>query len=69
MGDQMTNNVPDSKVHGANMVPIWGRQDPGGPPVGPMNLTIWGKLICREWSWEYVSYICRYIIAQYFDIG
>ena len=26
-----------SKVHGANMGPIWGRQDPGGPNVGPMN--------------------------------
>ena len=24
--------VPDSKVHGANIGPIWGRQDPGGPP-------------------------------------
>ena len=22
---------PDSKVHGARMGPIWGRQDPGGP--------------------------------------
>ena len=22
---------PDSKVHGTNMGPIWGRQDPGGP--------------------------------------
>ena len=22
---------PDSKVHGANLGPIWGRQDPGGP--------------------------------------
>ena len=22
---------PDSKVHGANMWPIWGRHDPGGP--------------------------------------
>ena len=31
---------PDSKVHGANMGPIWGRQDPGGPHVGPMNFTI-----------------------------
>ena len=30
--------IPDSKVHGANMGPIWGRQDPGGPHVGPMNL-------------------------------
>ena len=32
---------PDSKVHGANMGPIWGRQGPGGPHVGPMNLAIW----------------------------
>ena len=32
---------PDSKVHGVNMVPIWGRQDPGGPHVGPMNFVIW----------------------------
>ena len=32
---------PDIKVHGANMGPIWGRQDPGGPHVGPMNFAIW----------------------------
>ena len=32
---------PDSKDHGANMGPIWGRQDPGGPYVGPMNCAIW----------------------------
>ena len=32
---------PDSRVHGANMGPIWGRQDPGGPHIGPMNLAIW----------------------------
>ena len=29
--------TPDSKVRGGNMGPIWGRQDPGGPHVGPMN--------------------------------
>ena len=34
--------VPDSKVRGANMGPIWGRQDPGGPHVGPMSFVIWG---------------------------
>ena len=34
----------DSKVHGANMDPIWGRQDPDGPHVGPMNFAIWGSL-------------------------
>ena len=32
---------PDSKVQGANMGAIWGRQDPGGPHVGPMNFAIW----------------------------
>ena len=32
---------PDSKVHGANMGPIWGQQDSGGPHVGPMNFAIW----------------------------
>ena len=35
------NTHPDSKVHGANMGPIWGWQDPGGPHVGPMNFAIW----------------------------
>ena len=38
-------NIPDSKVHGANVGPIWGRQDPGGPHVGPMNLAIWDVAI------------------------
>ena len=33
--------IPDSKVHGAIMGPIWGRQDPGGPHVDPMNFVIW----------------------------
>ena len=32
---------PDSKVHGANMGPIWDRQHQGGPHIGPMNLAIW----------------------------
>ena len=40
-------NVPDNKVHGANMGPIWGRQDPGGPHVGPINFAIWGNIRCH----------------------
>ena len=36
--------LPDSKVHGANMGPIWGRQDPGWPHVGPMNFAIWAAM-------------------------
>ena len=41
------NTYPDNKVHGTNMGPIWGRQDPGGPHVGPMNLVIRDTLIAR----------------------
>ena len=36
--------VPNTKVCGANMGPIWGRQDPGGPHVVAMNFAIWGQL-------------------------
>ena len=32
---------PDSKVPGANMGPIWGRYDTGGPHVSPMNFAFW----------------------------
>ena len=31
----------EGKVNGANMGPIWGRQDSGGPHIGPMNIAIW----------------------------
>ena len=44
----MHRNVPDSKVHGAKMGPRWGRQEPGGPHVGPMNFAIWGMI-----DWEF----------------
>ena len=37
----MEQAYPDNKVHVANMGPIWDRQDPGGPHVGPMNFVIW----------------------------
>ena len=38
----ISQSVPDSKVAGAIMGPIWGQQDPGGPHIGPMNFAIWG---------------------------
>ena len=41
-------NSPDIKVHGANMGPIWGWQDPGGPHVGPTNFAMWGTLRARK---------------------
>ena len=37
--------VPDSKVRGANLGPIWVLAAPGGPHVGPMNLAIRGSMI------------------------
>ena len=40
-------NCPDSKVYGAYMGPTWGRQDPDGPHVGPMNVYIWEILLKR----------------------
>ena len=47
------HDVPDSKVHGANMGSIWGRQDPGGSHVGPMN-PLSGAEHCAEW-WRDIS--------------
>ena len=44
-------NTPDSKDHGANMGSIWGRQDPGGPHVGPMNFAIWDVVIATICFW------------------
>ena len=41
---QQTN--PDSKVRGANMGPIWDRQDPDGPMLTPWTLQS-GKLLLR----------------------
>ena len=55
---QYRHESPDSKVHGANMGPIWGRQDPGGPHVGPMNFAIWeialNTLKCHGIRWSFV---------------
>ena len=41
-GLTMWRTAPDSKVHGANMEPIWVLSAPDEPHVGPMNLAIRG---------------------------
>ena len=46
------NSFPGSKVHKANMGPTWGRQDPGGPHVGHMNLATWVRFLHH---WSFVS--------------
>ena len=43
---KLTAFTPDSKVHGANMGPIWGPQDPVGPHVGAMDFAIWDISSC-----------------------
>ena len=34
----------ESKAYGANMGSTWGRQDPGGPHVGHVNLATWDSI-------------------------
>ena len=41
------HNLPDSKVHGANMGPIWVLLAPGRPHVGPINLAIRASMFCN----------------------
>ena len=44
----LVGQLPDSKVHGTNMEPIWGRQDPDGPHVGPMNFAICASTVSQH---------------------
>ena len=50
--DAQHSSGPESKVYGANMGPTWGRQDPGGSHVGPMNLAIWGIAVLSVGFWS-----------------
>ena len=63
--DCCSNATPDNKVHGANAGPIWGRQDPGGPHVGPMNFTIWD---IKPWvaitMWSDSSTVCGILMLK-----
>ena len=36
----LERSYPGSKIHRAYRGPTWGQQDPGGPPVGSINLAI-----------------------------
>ena len=65
--------IPDSKVHGADMGPTWGRQDPGGTHVGPMNCAIWDVMSWKKtllstfsflWVFSaiYILFFCRCLV-------
>ena len=65
---------PDSKVSGAKMGPIWGRQDPGGPHVGPMNFAIWvatSLLSYNSWHslWIHVKRLYQINFEEQNEIG
>ena len=47
---EIIQSVPDNKVHGANMGPIWVLSAPDVPHVGPMKLVIKGSMcvVCRD---------------------
>ena len=53
--NKICSYIPDSKVHGANMGPIWGRQDPGGPHVGPMNLAIRDDIALTRYPGQWLT--------------
>ena len=54
-------SFPDNKIHGANMRLIWGRQDPGGPHVDPMNLAIWVPGLVPSHCFKMIKKKCKYI--------
>ena len=37
------------------MGPIWGRQDPGGPHVGPINFAIWDDIILAFFNCNFLD--------------
>ena len=51
----MRYTTPESKVHGANMGPNWGRQDLGGPHIGPMTFAIWDGFGFWCSAWMFVT--------------
>ena len=67
----MTADSPDGKVHGPNMGPIWGRQDPGRPMLAPINFAIWVHLslslqVINEQVIDDVDYINGFM-RKYFN--
>ena len=50
------------------MGPIWGRQDPGGPHVGPMNFAIWDGTIFIEKCMHLSGKLFMHSQEGYFDV-
>ena len=50
------------------MGPIWGRQDPGGPHVGPMNFAIWEGMDERLYPIRYLAAITSLFLIVHADL-
>ena len=52
------------------MGPIWGRQDPGGPRVGPMNLAIWESNLDKVLCWDVWIQMQKtvYLLKQFYHV-
>ena len=61
--------LPYGKVHGANMGPIWGRQDPGEPHAGPMNFAIWVVLVLISQCTQLMPFSCEMLMASISKMG
>ena len=61
-----TMRMSESKVLGANMGPIWGRQDPGGPYVSLMNF-LSGMSLNRKTEKVWRLFQHRDVFARYED--
>ena len=60
-GKSDIHSIPHSKVYGPNMGPTWGRQDPGGPHVGHMNVVIW-DMLSYEGRWILQTFVSPNLI-------
>ena len=58
---------PDSKIHGANMGPIWGRQDPGGPQRWPHEPCYLGTY--RYIHYQYLSRVTKLLSLRKIEIN
>ena len=59
VADATWQPYPNSKIRGAKMGPIWGRQDPGGPHVGPTNFAIWVRAQHDNGTVDEEAFLCK----------
>ena len=58
---------PIARFMGPTWRSIWGRQDPGGPHVGPMNLAIWDN-ICDSVTYHSMEYVWVHNIPMWLNM-